>query len=65
MKRFSEDFELTQELLDDIAVYMNDEIREKLHFSIAPCKPEDFLKAYISEDPAFEDILKAEFSIEL
>lgn len=65
MKRFSEDFELTQDLLDDIAVYMNDEIREKLHFSVAPCKPEDFLKAYISEDPAFEDMLRAEFSIEL
>ncbi len=65
MKRFGEDFELTQDLLDDIAVYMNDEIREKLHFSVAPCKPEDFLKAYISEDPAFEDMLRAEFSIEL
>lgn len=65
MKRFGEDFELTQELLDDIAVYMNDEIREKLHCSVAPCKPEDFLKAYISKDPAFEDILRAEFSIEL
>ena len=51
MKRFGEDFELTQDLLDDISVYMNDEIREKLHFSVAPCKPEDFLKAYISEDP--------------
>lgn len=65
MKRYGEDFELTQDLLDDIAVYMNDEIREKLHFSVAPCKPEDFLKAYISEDPAFEDMLMAEFSIEL
>lgn len=29
MKRFGEDFELTQELLNNIAVYMNDDIREK------------------------------------
>ena len=65
MKRFGEDFELTQDLMDAIVVYMNDVIREKLHFSSAPCKPEDFIKAYISEDTAFEDILKAEFSIEL
>nr|DAH71481.1 MAG TPA: hypothetical protein [Caudoviricetes sp.] len=64
MKRFGEDFELTQELLDDIAVYMNDEIRENIHRALAPCKPEDFLKAYINEDPAFEDILRVEFSIE-
>lgn len=65
MKRFGEDFELTQELLDNIAVYMNDDIREKIHRAFAPCKPEDFLKAYISEDLVFEDLLYSEFSIEL
>jgi len=44
---------------------MNDEIREKLHRVLAPCTPEDFLKAYVKEDPDFEDLLYSEFSIEL
>lgn len=65
MKRFGEDFELTQELLNNIAVYMNDDIREKIHRAFAPCTPEDFLKAYVKEDPDFEDLLYSEFSIEL
>lgn len=29
MKRFGEDFELTQDLMDAIVVYMDDDIREK------------------------------------
>ena len=29
---------LTQKQLDEIATYMNDEIREDLHFRLAPCE---------------------------
>lgn len=65
MKRFGEDFELKQELMNAIAIYMNDDIREKIHRSLVPCTPADFLKAYVKEDPNFEDLLKSEFSIEL
>lgn len=65
MKRAGEKYDLTQEMLDVIATYMDDDIREGLHFDIAPCSPEEFLKKYIELDPDFEDILKSEFSIEL
>ena len=56
---------LTQELLDTIATYMNDEIREQVHMELAPCTPEEFLRRYVELDPNFEDLLKTEFRIEL
>lgn len=65
MTRYGEEYTLTQEVLDVIATYMNDEIRENLHFDMAPCTPEAFLRAYVKEDPDFEDLLKSEFSIEM
>ena len=42
-----------------------DEIREDLHFEMAPCEPEEFLRAYVEKDPDFEELLNSEFSIEL
>ena len=65
MKMYHEDFELTQDLMDAIVVFMDDEIREKINCALAPCTPEDFLKAYVKENPDFEDFLYSEFSIEL
>lgn len=65
MTRYGEEFELTQELIDAIAVYMDDEKREKVHFELAPCDPVDFLKRYLELDPDFEEVLKSEFSIEM
>lgn len=71
MKRYNEDFELeefelTDELLKDIADYMDDEIREELHYKLAPCDAETFLRAYVERDPGFAEVfLKNEFSIEL
>ena len=56
---------LTYELLDTIATYMNDKIRENVHAELAPCTPEEFLKRYVELDPDFEDLLKTEFKIEL
>ena len=38
---------ITKEKLDIIATYMDDEIREKVHFEMAPCEPTDFLKRYL------------------
>lgn len=56
---------LNNEDLSNIATYMDDEIREHLHFELAPCDPEEFLDAYIREadDEDFMDILKNEFHI--
>lgn len=65
MKRYGENFELTQELMDTIASYMDDEKREQVHFELAPCDPEEFLKRYLELDPDFEDLLDSEFGIEL
>ncbi len=65
MTRYGEDFELNQDLMDAIAVYMDDEKREQVHYEIAPCSPEEFLKRYCELDDTFEDLLKGEFSIEL
>ena len=56
---------LTQELLDTIATYMNDEIREDVHVELAPCTPEEFLRRYVELDPDFKELLKTEFRIEL
>ena len=48
-----------------IAVLMDTELREKVHFELAPCSNEEFLKRYCELDPDFESALKSEFSIEL
>lgn len=56
---------LTQDKMDIIATYMDDEKREQVHNELAPCSPEEFLKRYIELDPEFEDVLKSEFNIEL
>ena len=65
MKRFREDFELTQELMDAIASYMNDDMRETVHAELAPCEPEEFLKRYLELDPDFEELLENDFGIEM
>lgn len=65
MTKYNDEFELTQELLDTIATYMDDEIREDVHAELAPCTPEEFLKRYVELDPDFEEILNSEFSIEM
>ena len=56
--------DLTQDDMDVIATYMDDEIRESLVWELAPCKPEIFLERYLEEDPDFEELLKNEFEFE-
>lgn len=63
MLRYGKEFTLTQELLDVIATYMDDDIRESLHYKLAPCEPDVFLKEYIKRDPGFEKLLYSEFEI--
>lgn len=60
-----EKFTLLQSEMDVIATYMNDNIREKVHFELAPCEPLDFLRRYLEldKDPDFRDILENEFNI--
>lgn len=65
MLRYGRKFKLTQELMNVIASYMNDEIREDLHFRLAPCEPDLFLREYVKRDPEFEKLLYNEFGIEM
>lgn len=65
MTKNNEVFELTQEELDVIATYMNDDIREDVAFDLDSCTPEEFLKDYVNRDEDFEELLKSEFSIEM
>lgn len=56
---------ISQKTMDAIAVFMDDEIREKVHYELAPCDPEMFLRRYLELDPDFANVLKSEFSIDM
>ena len=57
--------EVNQVRLDEIAGYMNDEIREQVHAELAPCTPEEFLTRYLQLDCEFINVLLSEFNIEI
>lgn len=57
--------EVNQVRLDEIAGYMNDEIREQVHAELAPCTPEEFLTRYLQLDCEFINLLLFEFNIEI
>ena len=61
MRRYGEDYKLTQEDLDVIATYMNDEIRECVHNDMLYDTPEDFLREYVVLDPDLRFFLKVSF----
>ena len=53
---------ITEDDLDIIATYMDDEKREQVHAELSPCDPETFLNRYLElGDQELEDILKREF----
>lgn len=56
---------ISNETMDTIASYMNDDIREELHFKLAPCNNRTFLEVYCKRDPEFTELLKNEFNIVL
>lgn len=56
---------ITNELMEVIATYMNDEIREDVHADFAPCTNEKFLIEYVKRDHDFEELLWEEFTIAL
>ena len=56
---------ISNETMENICTYMDDDIREELHFKLAPCSNRTFLKAYCKRDPGFEELLKNEFDIVL
>lgn len=58
------DTKIAQEKMDDIAIYMDDDIREQVHNELAPCAPEEFLRRYVELSPNFKKFLEMEFHIE-
>lgn len=50
---------------DAIVNLMDDDIREKIHFEMAPCTEEAFLQRYLQLDPDFVNVLQTEFGIEM
>ena len=56
---------ISNETMESICTYMDDNIREELHFKLAPCSNRTFLKAYCKRDPEFAELLKNEFDIVL
>ena len=46
MLRYGEKFTISDELMEVVANYMNDDLREKLHNELTPCSNETFLKEY-------------------
>ena len=57
--------EVTNEEMNDMALYMNDDLREAIHRELAPCTNEEFIIAYCNANPAFEICLSELFNIEL
>ena len=57
--------EVNQGRLDEIAGYMNDEIREQVHAELAPCTPDEFLTRYLQLDCELINVLLSEFNIEI
>ena len=51
-------------MMELLASYMNDDIRESLHRDLAPCTHDEFITAYIARDPEFETFLCSEFCTE-
>lgn len=56
---------ISQERMDTIGTYMDDDIREQVHGELAPCTPEEFLIRYTKLDTDFEDLLWSEFRIDM
>lgn len=56
---------ITDKLMNTIATYMDDDIRETVHHELAPCTHEEFLKRYLELDPKFAELLSMEFDIEM
>ena len=61
---------ISNELMENIASYMDDDLREVTHFAVAPCSNEVFITEYYNTASAelkraLEDILSDEFNLDL
>lgn len=61
---------ISNELMNNIASYMDDNLREETHFAVAPCSNEVFITEYYNTASAelkrvLEDILSHEFNLDI
>ena len=61
---------ISNELMNNIATYMDDDLREQTHFAVAPCSNEVFITDYYNTASAelrrvLEDILSYEFGLDI
>ncbi len=61
---------ITDDLMETIASYMDDEIREDLHSKLSKVDPTEadnieFLNAYLARDEEFGELLEREFEIKI
>ena len=61
---------ISNELMENIASYMDDYLREETHFAVAPCSNEVFITEYYNTastelKESLEDILFEEFSLDI
>ena len=57
--------EITQEEIDILAVYMDNDVRERVHSELAPCTPTEFLKRYLIYKPDFSTIVKNVINVDV
>ena len=50
--------EITQEEIEILAMYMDNDVRERVHSELAPCTPTEFLKRYLIYEPGFSTVVK-------
>lgn len=65
MKRYGEEAKISQELMDAISQYMDDDKRELVHAELAPCEPEEFIERYLELDADFQELLNNEFGLQV
>lgn len=61
MKQFEIEESVMQSILDEIAPYMDTDIREQVHFELAPCTAIEFLDRYMELDDTMYLVLNAAF----
>ena len=59
------DMKITNEVMKVIEVYMDDDIRELVHYEIAPCTNDEFVARYCELDEDFEELIYMELGIEI
>lgn len=56
---------VSDEVMEMLEIYMDDELRERAHYNVAPCSNDAFLKEYCKLDDTFAELVQKEFGLDL